>query len=214
MTVTDNATATPSGLVAGLAAAALALSACGGSSNAAPKDHAPTSALATDAGAPKPMLVPTDVVIPPVRPVPPLTLGSTVASVQGAKAGLGDPPAPACAGSASDAAALAKACSGNAKPLGSAQTLTLNEKDVGPTIPLAATRACYRLFASAQSQVEGFVVDVIDSKGAIAAEGRTSGRTLVVPAEGPLCFQTDDAAKIVVSAAKGSGSGSLIIVKE
>ena len=90
----------------------------------------------------------------------------------------------------------------------------MSERDPAVVIPLVANRACYRVFAAGPQSVEGFVVVILDSKGAVAAEGRTHGRTLAIPAEGPLCFDADDAAKVVTSAARGSGNGSVLVVRE
>lgn len=197
---------------------------CGGASTEAPPAAGAINTGSADAGAKRPpaAAAPVDVIMPVERPVPTLTLGSKIARVRGPARGdaIGDAPQPACANGSTGGdpsslvAAMVKACAGAMKPVGPTQTVTMNERDVGPSIPLAATRACYRVFAAAPASVDGFVVIVTDSKGSVAAEGRASGRTLVLPADGPLCFESADAAKVVVSAAKGSGQGALAIVRE
>lgn len=157
--------------------------------------------------------------MPPERAAPPLALGSKIAKVRGKSAdAIGDAPQPACAAVPAGApeamtAALVKACAGGTKPV-AGQTVTVKDTDAGATIALSATRGCYRVLAAAPPAIESYVVDVLDSRGGLAAEGRSSGRALVVPAEGPLCFEADDAAKIVVSAGRGAGPISVQITRE
>ncbi len=167
--------------------------------------------------------------MPAVRPVPPLTLGSKVARVRGKTErasltdAIGDAPQPACVTGApitgpaapdANAVALAKSCAPTMKPVGSPHTVSMSEREPAVVIPLVASRGCYRVFAASPPSVDGFVVVIVDSKGAIAAEVRTNGRAIAVPAEGPLCFDAVDAAKIVTSAARGSGNGSVLLVRE
>lgn len=216
-------------LIALIALIATATVGCGGSGESQPPP-ATAAQLQVDAGARSGALLPppSDVTMPPVRPVPPLALGSKVARVRGKTErtladAIGDAPQPACVSAAPIAragapdattVALAKACAPAMKPVGSPHTVSMSERDPAVVIPLVASRGCYRVFAASPPGVEGFVVVIVDSKGAIATEARTNGRAIAVPAEGPLCFDADDAAKIVTSAARGSGTGSVLLVRE
>lgn len=167
--------------------------------------------------------------LPAERPVPALGLGSKIAHVRGRPANdsLGDPPLPACASGASGAspdalaAAAQKACAPTMKPVGSARPITIGDRDPGATVALDAAAGCHRIFVGLGAGVENVVVSVLDSKGLLAASARSASdgarpepRVIVIPADGPLCFDAADAAKIIVSAGRGQGAASVQIARE
>lgn len=199
---------------------------CGGASAESAPTAAPRNAPSADAGAAPNASAPvvTNVTLPAERPVPPLGLGSKIARVRGRGATdpIGDPPLPACAAKAASGApdaiatALLRACEPSMKAAGAAQPITIGEHDPGATVTFDAKPGCQRIFVGLGANVEDVVVSVLDSKGLLAAQARSEpgAHAMVIPPDGPLCFDVADAAKVIVSAGRGQGAGSVQIAHE
>ncbi|MBK6693020.1 MAG: hypothetical protein IPG50_12590 [Myxococcales bacterium] len=112
------------------------------------------------------------------------------------------------------AAALAKACAPGAAAGAPAASLALGDSAAAAAVPFAAEAgACYRFAVAAEPKVEGFVLVVMDANGGVALEAKTDDALLFAPADGPLCFSSSSASRVLVSARRGAGTGALQVVR-
>jgi hypothetical protein len=78
----------------------------------------------------------------------------------------------------------------------------------------AAAGNCYRVVAAVAPAIGSVAVVVQDSEGNVAASSSGEALHRVLPADGPLCFEQDDDATIVVGVGLGEGAYALAVVSE
>ncbi len=78
--------------------------------------------------------------------------------------------------------------------------------------PLRAKRGhCYRVFAQGDRGVKDLDVAIVDATGAVAAEDATNAPTVVLVADGAVCFDVDEAATVAVRIEAGKGKYAIQI---
>ena len=110
-------------------------------------------------------------------------------------------------------AALAQGCAQatGMKPWGDA----IVDESLGrepASYPLRTKRGhCYRVFAQGDRGVKDLDVAIVDATGKVAAEDSTDSPTVVLVADGELCFDVDEAATVAVRVEAGKGKYAIQI---
>ncbi|MEO8799876.1 MAG: hypothetical protein ABI551_18415 [Polyangiaceae bacterium] len=202
-----------------------ALIACGG---AKPEAKPVTAARpsASSAPAPKPLATATGFLatdVPMATMPPPFDFGSKKAKIRVYSAA--ELVKASCAGGAAanaspgmDVGSVVRACAAptGLKASGALFSGTQKADAVVQKRPFAAQAGhCYRAYGSAASGVTDFSIFILDSAGATAALGHSSGAPrAAAPSNGSVCFKADDQSQVVVSIGRGAGAFAIQLVSD
>jgi hypothetical protein len=66
--------------------------------------------------------------------------------------------------------------------------------------------ACYRLYVAAEPTLSSYNVFVLDSNGGVITTSMGDEHHRALPDDGPICFETNDDAEVIVAPRKGHGT--------